>query len=100
MCAAKADTVVVLGPLSVLSFWGFDVGRTICALSREPIAVYNVDRNGPIATPGMLGARTFLISHFPTQEVLDRASSPNSRAVIFLDDPVHSVRYVQTASGC
>ena len=96
----KPRDVIVLGSLSVLSAWGFDLLRFLFSISDAPFTVYNVDRNGPIPTPAVEGTRTAVISHFPTKNLLDRAAMPTSRVIVFLDDPVDSVRYVQDASDC
>ena len=92
--------MIVLGSLSVLSSWGFDLLRFVFSVSEVPVTVYNVDRNGPIPTPTVDGTRTAIISHFPTQDLLDRAALSTARVIVFLDDPLDSVRFVKDASGC
>ena len=91
--------IIVLGARSVLTAWAFDLLRFLCSLSTSPVAVHTVDRSEPIAPLPAEGTRTALFAHFPTQDLLDRAALPNSRVLLFLDDPADTVRFVQVAGG-
>jgi hypothetical protein len=94
--------MAVLGMPGVLSTWGFDLIRAAAALLGEDIEFRTVDRNDEVEDFGGFSRsrRMFWLSQFASPSLRKALSDTASPIVIFLDDPIDSVRYLKFASGC
>jgi len=99
--AGLAKDSVVLGSLSVLSAWAFELVREVCALIPERAATRIVDRNDPAESHSGETAPSFVyLSQFPSSSLLAKCAEGAAPILLLLDDPIDAVRYLRHLSRC
>ncbi len=94
--------IAALAPPSVLGTWAFDLLREACSHMGDRVAVRLVDRFDEVEGLGAASGRPRMLclSQFTSASLRTAMAAGAVPIVVFLDDPVDSVRYLKFASGC
>ena len=99
---APLRDMVALGPPGAFATWGFDFLRDACSHLGDEVAIRLVDRYDEIEGLGLASGRprTLCLSQFTSASLRAAMGAGAVPTVVFLDDPIDSVRYLKFASSC
>jgi hypothetical protein len=100
--SAPLTDMVALAPPSVLGAWAFDLLRDACSGPAGEVEIRLVDRHDEVEGLAATYGRPCILclSQFTSASLRAAMASGAVPIVVFLDDPVDSVRYLKFASGC
>ncbi|HEY1941197.1 MAG TPA: hypothetical protein VGH40_03655 [Roseiarcus sp.] len=94
--------MALVAPPGVLGTWAFDLLREACSLVGDQITARLVDRLDEVEGLGEASGRPRMLclSQFTSASLRTAMAAGAIPIVVFLDDPIDSVRYLKFASGC
>jgi hypothetical protein len=80
-----------------MTSWGFALVEQLVRASVGHVQIRNVDRFDVVDAidPRSTESATILLSQFPSRSLIQALQASGTKGIVFLDDPVDAVRYVQ-----